>query len=550
MKNFKKFLALFITITVAFAAFGSVFVYADENDVPVNIGFEIANKSVNCGDSFPINVRFDFDSAIEASGGIIVFRYILKYDADVLDIVDPNTMQPLEIGEGGYPTEGSFFIFGNIGEESSLTVLKAGEGQLRLVYGGRSALSDIMTSGPIAQFAFKVKSDLQLNESLYTSFEIVNPEISLTDKNYKAVIETEKLDVKIVPQFTIPSFGSQKQNTTLNISGRSSIGTDSTEPLMAKIVQGENVIEEKQADVTATRFNVSFELAEENYPVGDYKLVMTYGSQSASRSFGIIAKDSPIIIPDPVEPTEPDDGNKDDDKKDDKKDDNGNTGGNSSGNGGTGGSGIGLGDKTNVRPNTSTDTKPDTDTNKDNQNNNTPDNKPSYPTDIDGHWAKSNIEYVYDHSLMNGYPEGIFAPENSITRAEFATVMSKFMELGEDSAAADKFSDVDGHWAKGYIGALYSREIVNGVSDIEFAPDANITRQEIATILARAFKLTEKSADVFADNDSIAEWASDFVYITKAAGYMQGDENNNFNPIANATRAEVATIIYRLHTSK
>lgn len=546
MKNFKKFLALFITITVALAAFGSVFVYADENDVPVNIGFEIANKSVNCGDSFPINVRFDFDSAIEASGGIIVFRYILKYDADVLDIVDPNTMQPLEIGEDGYPTEGSFFIFGNIGEESSLTVLKAGEGQLRLVYGGRSALSDIMTSGPIAQFAFKVKSDLQLNESLYTSFEIVNPEISLTDKNYKAVIETEKLDVKIMPQFAIPSFGSQKQNTTLNISGRSSIGTDSTEPLMAKIVQGENVIEEKQVDVTATRFNVSFELAEENYPVGDYKLVMTYGNQSASRSFGIIAKDSPIIIPDPVEPTEPDDGNKDDDKKDD----NGNTGGNSSGNGGTGGSGIGLGDKTNVRPNTSTDTKPDTDTNKDNQNNNTPDNKPSYPTDIDGHWAKSNIEYVYDHSLMNGYPEGIFAPENSITRAEFATVMSKFMELGEDSAAADKFSDVDGHWAKGYIGALYSREIVNGVSDIEFAPDANITRQEIATILARAFKLTEKSADVFADNDSIAEWASDFVYITKAAGYMQGDENNNFNPIANATRAEVATIIYRLHTSK
>ena len=128
--------------------------------------------------------------------------------------------------------------------------------------------------------------------------------------------------------------------------------------------------------------------------------------------------------------------------------------------------------------------------------------------------------------------------------------MSKFMELGEVSAAADKFSDVDGHWAKGYIGALYNREIVNGISDIEFAPDANITRQEIATILARAFKLTEKSADVFADNDSIAEWASDFVYMTKAAGYMQGDENNNFNPIANATRAEVATIIYRLHTSK
>ena len=87
--------------------------------------------------------------------------------------------------------------------------------------------------------------------------------------------------------------------------------------------------------------------------------------------------------------------------------------------------------------------------------------------------------------------------ENSITRAEFATVMSKFMELGADSAAADKFSDVDGHWAKGYIGALYSREIVNGVSDIEFAPDANITRQEIATILTHARLSSPKNRRTF-----------------------------------------------------
>lgn len=546
MKNIKKLLALFIAAMIVISAISSVFVFAEE-EISVKMGFEIKRNSLTIGESFRINTTFDFDGGVETASGIPVFRHGLVFDSNVFEILDPNTMQPIEIDETGRPVEGSFFIFGNLGEEKSFsTNLNSDGNKFICLYASKDAVGDIREPGPIAQFAFRVKSDLQIDESMYTSFEIVNPEVSLADKNYKAVIETEKLDVKIMPQFTIPSFGSKKQNSTLNISGRSSIGTDGTEPLMAKIVQGENVIEEKQADVTATRFNVSFELAEENYPVGDYKLVMTYGSQSASRSFGIIAKDSPIIIPDPVEPTEPDDGNKDDDKKDD----NGNTGGNSSGNGGTGGSGIGLGDKTNVRPNTSTDTKPDTDTNKDNQNNNTPDNKPSYPTDIDRHWAKSNIEYVYDHSLMNGYPEGIFAPENSITRAEFATVMSKFMELGEDSAAADKFSDVDGHWAKGYIGALYSREIVNGVSDIEFAPDANITRQEIATILARAFKLTEKSADVFADNDSIAEWASDFVYMTKAAGYMQGDENNNFNPIANATRAEVATIIYRLHTSK
>ena len=547
MKNFKKFLALFITIAVAFSALGSVFVFADDG-IPVSIGFNILDTTITAGKSFRVNVKFDFDEGdISLANGIQVFKYTLKFDPQYLELLDPNTMSPITLDDNNQPVNGSYYIFGNIGNENSLSVqMNSNRDGLILLYGSQAENNDILESGDFAQFAFMAKSDTEIDDSVLTALTISSPEVYANNTDMKFDVSLDNLTLKIVPQFTIPSFGSQKQNTTLNISGRSSIGTDSTEPLMAKIVQGENVIEEKQADVTATRFNVSFELAEENYPVGDYKLVMTYGSQSASRSFGIIAKDSPIIIPDPVEPTEPDDGNKDDDKKDD----NGNTGGNSSGNGGTGGGGIGLGDKTNVRPNTSTDTKPDTDTNKDNQNNNAPDNKPSYPTDIDGHWAKSNIEYVYDHSLMNGYPEGIFAPENSITRAEFATVMSKFMELGEDSAAADKFSDVDGHWAKGYIGALYSREIVNGVSDIEFAPDANITRQEIATILARAFKLTEKSADVFADNASIAEWASDFVYMTKAAGYMQGDENNNFNPIANATRAEVATIIYRLHTSK
>ena len=548
MKNFKKLFALFITVAIAFSAFGTALVFADEEQTfPISLDFQVINSTVNIGDSFKINTMFNFtDEDMAAAEGIRSFRYGIRFDPNYFEILNPSTMQPIDLDENGMSINKDYYIFGNLGAGNAFTTNMQDDKTFVLLYGGRNASSDIYSAGAFAQFAFRVKSDINITQTTSSKIEVINPEFFVNNSNTAVEVTTNPIYMTITPLFNIPDIKSKYIGENLVINGRFNRTPKDDEPLNVTIANSddaENVIDEKAAAITGSLYNVEFELSSDKYSAGIYRITMTYGTTSAYVLVNITEKPEPIPNP---EPTEPDNGNKDDDKKDD----NGNTGGNSSGNGGTGGSEIGLGDKTNVRPNTSTDTKPDTDTNKDNQNNNTPDNKPSYPTDIDGHWAKSNIEYVYDHSLMNGYPEGIFAPENSITRAEFATVMSKFMELGEDSAAADKFSDVDGHWAKGYIGALYSREIVNGVSDIEFAPDANITRQEIATILARAFKLTEKSADVFADNDSIAEWASDFVYITKAAGYMQGDENNNFNPIANATRAEVATIIYRLHTSK
>lgn len=547
MKNFKTLFALFITVAIAFSAFGTALVFADEEQTfPISLDFQVINSTVNIGDSFKINTMFNFtDEDMATAEGIRSFRYGIRFDPNYFEILNPSTMQPIDLDENGMSINKDYYIFGNLGTENAFTTNMQDDKTFVLLYGGRNASSDIYSAGAFAQFAFRVKSDINITQTTSSKIEVINPEFFVNNSNTAVEVSTNPIYMTITPLFNIPDIKSKYIGENLVINGRFNRTPKDDEPLNVTIANSEdteNVIDEKAAAITGSLYNVEFELSSDKYSAGIYRITMTYGTTSAYVLVNITEKPEPIPNP---EPTEPDDGNKDDDKKDD----NGNTGGNSSGNGGTGG-GIGLGDKTNVRPNTSTDTKPDTDTNKDNQNNNAPDNKPSYPTDIDGHWAKSNIEYVYDHSLMNGYPEGIFAPENSITRAEFATVMSKFMELGEDSAAADKFSDVDGHWAKGYIGALYSREIVNGVSDIEFAPDANVTRQEIATILARAFKLTEKSADVFADNASIAEWASDFVYMTKAAGYMQGDENNNFNPIANATRAEVATIIYRLHTSK
>lgn len=547
MKKLKKLFVLFIVFTIAISALN--FVFAAET-LSLNMDISTKAKKIKPNTKFTVELALNGDQTVfDSAQGIRIFKCGLRFDSKYFEIINPDTMEDVELNDEGIPTrmKNAYKFVSEVGMSGSLSVNMEDKETFVVLYSGTDPISDIYQSGSVVRFAFKVKSDIEISDSVSGKFELINPTAIGNSKDYEFDIQTKPVYISVIPIFSVSSIENNTIGETLEISGRFSGGYDANTPLEIKVYKDgdrDNILEEGTAEVSDNIFSFKFELNEEKYTAGTYRLSAVYGATSISRAFNIIAKPTPVEPTEP-EPTDPDDGKKDDDKKDeDKKDDN--TGGNTSGTTGgtTGGSGTNLSNKTN----TGTDTKTDSDANKDGQNTN--DTPKTYPADIDGHWAKSNIEYVYDNSLMNGYPDGSFAPENSITRAEFATVMSKLMGLDEDSAAADKFTDVDGHWAKGYIGALYSREIVNGISDTGFAPDANISRQEIATILARAFKLTEKSGEIFADNDSIADWASDFVYMTKAAGYMQGDENNNFNPTANATRAEVATIIYRLHSAK
>lgn len=551
MKTLKKLSTLFIAAAIVLCGIAPQNAAAEEVNLPFNFGLEIVDTVINAGQTFLVNVTLDFDQdkfavpdSKDVANGIVALRCNLHFDSKTLQLTDPKTGLAIERNENGGAVSGKMFRYGNLGKENNFSAFLQEDGEnIVLFYGsGVNKTDDIFESDRFVQFAFKAKTDFAFDGSAYSSISISNPEVSVSNKEeVKLDLTSDKLTLKILPPFEFETFGNQTQGDELSLSG-TMYANDDDKTLTACIMQGDNTIEEINPTVNGKRYSVKFDLTEDKYPVGSYKLVMAYGNQTAARGFEITAKSAPAEPTAPVTPTNPDDDKKNDGKKDDDKKDN-NAGGNT---GNTGGNGTNLNDKTNTNKNT--DTKPSADANKDNQNTN--DTSKTYPSDIASHWAKSNIEYVYDHSLMNGYPDGTFAPENNITRAEFATVMSKYMGLGENAAAANKFSDADKHWAKGYIGALYEKGIVNGTSDTSFAPDANISRQEIAAILSRAFNLTEKSGEVFADNDLIDEWASDFVYTAKAAGYMQGDENNNFNPQSSATRAEVATIIYRLHSVK
>ena len=410
---------------------------------------------------------------------------------------------------------------------------------LVLLYVSQEGDGDIYMPGAIAQIAFGVKEDIEVQDADYTSIEMVNPEVSVNNRNIKLDITKKDQNLKIIPPYSISNIGSKRQNETLTATGSCYLGTDSGEPLMAKIMQGDNVIgAEKQADLTDTRFKVSFDLPETDFPTGNYKLVLSHGKTSLSRSFEVLPKLTPAepTTPDPSGPTDPDDGKRDDDKKDDNNTGGGtNTGG--SRNNGTGGT---------------NQTKPDNtaESNKPADSGNKPQATIKYPSDLAGHWAESNVKYVYDNALMNGYSDGTFKPDASITRAEFSAVMARFLKLDDKASAAEKFGDVKGHWAIGYIGALADKGIVGGVTENSFAPDDNITREQMAAILSRAFDLKETSPEVFADNGEISDWARDYVYACRKAGYMNGDAVNNFSPLDNASRAEVATVIYRLHSAK
>ena len=164
-----------------------------------------------------------------------------------------------------------------------------------------------------------------------------------------------------------------------------------------------------------------------------------------------------------------------------------------------------------------------------------------------GAWYYENVMGAAENGYVSGYPDGTFKPMQSVTRAEFASMIAKAMGYDSDPDAGSAYPDVaDDHWAKAAINFCAQNDIINGYDDGTFQPNKAITRQEAAAILNKAFELSVKygvSTDLFPDNSSIAAWASDHVYAAKASGLMKGyEDDGTFRPNNQITRAEAASI--------
>lgn len=171
--------------------------------------------------------------------------------------------------------------------------------------------------------------------------------------------------------------------------------------------------------------------------------------------------------------------------------------------------------------------------------------------DLTQHWAKADVETLASKLIIAGVSDEAFAPERSITRAEFAALLARAMGLVEEQAGG--FRDVAaGAWYSGAVGAAYQAELIKGFEDGTFRPDAEITREELVVMIARAMKLGGKELgkdtallEKFADRASISEWSKDAVSGSIGAGIIKGATVDTFAPQDQATRAEAAVMLKR-----
>ncbi|WP_337100490.1 S-layer homology domain-containing protein [Paenibacillus sp. YIM B09110] len=168
-------------------------------------------------------------------------------------------------------------------------------------------------------------------------------------------------------------------------------------------------------------------------------------------------------------------------------------------------------------------------------------------TDISGHWAESNI-IAMSRSIVRGYPDNTFRPDNTVTRAEFAVMLIKALKP-EGIGAALTFTDAAqiGSWAEKEVSLAVKLGIIKGYTDGSFRPDKEISRAEMAAIIARALKLTldETAITGFTDDKDLPKWAKSSIVAVNKAGIMQGRGSNKFAP-AHATRAEAVTVLMNM----
>lgn len=168
------------------------------------------------------------------------------------------------------------------------------------------------------------------------------------------------------------------------------------------------------------------------------------------------------------------------------------------------------------------------------------------------HWAFDAIMYASEHSIVSGYPDGSFRPDNAMTRAEFVKTICAIDGVTPVYDGSSPFQDLPLEWYKPYIAWAYEHKIVNGTSATTFDPEGLISRQDMATMVYRFMQYRRVSLDVdatipnFDDINDVQEYAKEAVILLQKVGLFQGKGGNRFAPYDHSTRAEVVTALMRL----
>ena len=174
-----------------------------------------------------------------------------------------------------------------------------------------------------------------------------------------------------------------------------------------------------------------------------------------------------------------------------------------------------------------------------------------FPDVAEGDWFYDAVRYAYETGLMDGVGDSLFAPNSETTRAQLVTILYR-LEGEPEVSGTSGFTDVEaGTWYTDAVAWAAANGIVNGVSETEFAPGKDITREQLATILfryaeAKGYDVSARAdLSAYTDADQIQSYAAESVAWAVAEGLIQGFEDNTLRPAGNATRAQIATILMR-----
>ena len=166
-------------------------------------------------------------------------------------------------------------------------------------------------------------------------------------------------------------------------------------------------------------------------------------------------------------------------------------------------------------------------------------------------WFYNDVKYVYEKGMMSGTAADVFAPNATTTRAMIVTILYR-LEGSPAVTGTGAFVDVPaGQWYTDAVNWAAANQIVKGTSATTFAPNASITREQMAAILYRyaqykGYDVTKK-ADLsgYSDNSQVSAYAKEALAWANAAKLINGVTNTTLAPQGNATRAQVSAILHR-----
>ena len=174
--------------------------------------------------------------------------------------------------------------------------------------------------------------------------------------------------------------------------------------------------------------------------------------------------------------------------------------------------------------------------------------------DIQNHWAESNICRMAEIGAVNGIEKHAFVPDTKVSRAMFITVLYRLFGSDGDQYGNVRFTDVqDGDWYAPYVRWGAANGLMIGYGDGTFGPDDMITREQMATVLARCCAdygvelMGSSTTASFSDNGKISAWAQEAVELAHRLGLLNGRTTGEFDPAGSLSRAEMCTVLCRLY---